>query len=341
MGNLLNRYICGVLLLGFSLGAGLCGIVALQSAKGVMETPTLGSILNGEWTKAFESKFAEKTVMYDSARRLMGDLDYALFHEGRKGVVIGRDGWLFSSEEFQTSRHDRKNYGNHLRYVEEIDRALLESNTKLIIALIPSKARLQKEVLKGAGMPPEREVYFSRFMQDLKNRGIEFVSLSPVLGGEGYLKTDTHWSQSGSEASARIIAREIKPHCIHCNDVYRNVKGDRYEYDGDLLQYVPISDIAVLRSDKLHRYSLETEGGAADLFGDQKPDIVLVGTSYSKRRDFNFENFLKEHTGSDVLNAAQEGKGPFIAMKDYLAAKTYQPKIIVWEIPERYLTIGE
>src|SRR3954464_4626433 len=34
---------------------------------------------------------------------LLGALRYLVFHEGRSGVVVGNDGWLFTSEEFRAA----------------------------------------------------------------------------------------------------------------------------------------------------------------------------------------------------------------------------------------------
>ena len=49
---------------------------------------------------------------------------------------------------------------------------------------------------------------------------------------------------------------------------------------------------------------------------------------------------MKENLKTDVLNAAEEGLGPFDTMKKYLdneAFKSQPPELVIWEIPERYL----
>jgi alginate O-acetyltransferase complex protein AlgJ len=90
-------------------------------------------------------------------------------------------------------------------------------------------------------------------------------------------------------------------------------------------------------------------GGSTDndpgnaLFGDQSFPVALVGTSYSANPQWNFEGFLKEALQTDILNAADEGRGPFETMKDYLeddSFATNPPDLIVWEIPERYLSVS-
>jgi alginate O-acetyltransferase complex protein AlgJ len=52
------------------------------------------------------------------------------------------------------------------------------------------------------------------------------------------------------------------------------------------------------------------------------------------------EAALEIALGRDVLNVAAEGKGPFQPMSDYLRSDTFKstpPKLVVWEIPERFV----
>ena len=72
--------------------------------------------------------------------------------------------------------------------------------------------------------------------------------------------------------------------------------------------------------------------------------MALVGTSYSANPLWNFDGFLKEELEADVLNVADERMGPFETMQKYLkdeALETNPPKLIIWEVPERYLPIPD
>ncbi len=45
-------------------------------------------------------------------------------------------------------------------------------------------------------------------------------------------------------------------------------------------------------------------------------------------------------TDGDVVNLAREGDGPFAPMAEFLSSgelKRLSPKLVIWEIPERYL----
>ena len=68
--------------------------------------------------------------------------------------------------------------------------------------------------------------------------------------------------------------------------------------------------------------------------------MTVVGTSYSANPRWGLESQLKTTLGTDVINAAQEGKGPMVPMREYLKSATYKnapPKLVIWEIPERFL----
>jgi alginate O-acetyltransferase complex protein AlgJ len=78
------------------------------------------------------------------------------------------------------------------------------------------------------------------------------------------------------------------------------------------------------------------DGGG--LFGDAEIPVTLVGTSYSLRG--NFHGYLEEALGASVLNAAKDGAGFLKSMTEYLGDDAYRdapPRVIVWEVPERFL----
>jgi alginate biosynthesis protein AlgX len=73
--------------------------------------------------------------------------------------------------------------------------------------------------------------------------------------------------------------------------------------------------------------------------------VILVGTSNSANRDedtknYNFDGYLKEYLGVDILNLAQPGAGQEGALLNYLQSADYSPdappKMIIWELPASY-----
>ena len=80
--------------------------------------------------------------------------------------------------------------------------------------------------------------------------------------------------------------------------------------------------------------------------GEDTLAVTLVGTSYSAKSKSNvwhFDDALAQALGTEVLNAAQEGKGPILPMREYLKSQDRQdnpPQVVIWEIPERFLRVA-
>src|SRR5688572_14783254 len=97
--------ISGIFMLSFvAIGAIAALPTLLESLK---EAPADGvkSVVQGKWMPKFEHHFTENYPVYDKSRNGWGTADYALFKEGRNGVLIGEEGWLFSTEEFTYARN--------------------------------------------------------------------------------------------------------------------------------------------------------------------------------------------------------------------------------------------
>ena len=55
---------------------------------------------------------------------LTAALDYKLFNEGRPGVVLGRDHWLYSDEEFNPAVNEDQNLQGNYALVEGVRQKL-------------------------------------------------------------------------------------------------------------------------------------------------------------------------------------------------------------------------
>ena len=84
-------------------------------------------------------------------------------------------------------------------------------------------------------------------------------------------------------------------------------------------------------------------GSGLGLFDTQTLPITLVGTSYSAVPTWGFDGALRVALGADVLNAAQEGRGPVLPLLDYLVNPAFAespPELILWEVPERFAPVA-
>jgi alginate O-acetyltransferase complex protein AlgJ len=357
-----GNYISAVLFVG-ALGA--ASVLSLQAAKPISSEIT-GSgfidIVKGKATHAFEEKFGKVAPAYEQSRAAWGVADYVLFREGRDGVVVGDEadgGWLFSSEEFSWNAASQKNIKANLDYVRQVNETLKDKNIPLLVAVIPAKARVFENRLGEFHLPRGRKDLYETIMEYLPAQGIIALDLRAALQSSpgSFLRTDTHWSPEGARLAAVQIADAVR--------VMAPARGvstgtTRYtntlslpapkSHSGDLLRYIPLGKFADLgpKPDNLPTYKTEKAAGGdmpgGDLFGDADISYVLVGTSFSANESWNFEGFLKEAIGEDVLNMADEGQGPFATMQAYLESKSFEekpPRFILWEMPERYFPISE
>lgn len=75
------------------------GLWSMRSFFGFSTNPD-ATVLNGRWAKAVETHYDDEFPIKRLGTNIWAALDYKLFNEGRKGVVLGRDQWLYSDEEF-------------------------------------------------------------------------------------------------------------------------------------------------------------------------------------------------------------------------------------------------
>jgi alginate O-acetyltransferase complex protein AlgJ len=297
-----------------------------------------------EVTRLYNERFALKDAGID----LFGTLSYVAFGEGRDGVLIGSDGWLFSKEEFQTDKHSRERLAANLALIAQARDALAARGVRLVTTIVPSKADIYPEELGRYRWPAEPASRYDAIVETLTKANVPVVDLRPALQAAKseapvFLKTDTHWTPYGANAAAEAVAMSVatlpdigEPAAFTLKD------GEAFTHSGDLMRYVRLGFLEGLIGPKPDEVvPHEAVGGdAGDLFGDAEIPIALVGTSYSADKRWGFEASLKAALSRDVVNVAEEGKGPFEPMAAFLAGETLRdapPKVVVWELPERYL----
>ncbi len=306
---------------------------------------TFKSFFNGELTSNLESEFEDKLLVKDTAVGLWGAISYGLLKTGNTKVVIGENEWLFTEEEFIVHPNARAEELNKINIIYGVNDYLQSKNIRLIVALIPSKARVYEDYLGCTSYPKIHHDLYQRFRGVLINRGIDAPNLlSPLTSSDDqtFMRLDTHWSPRGAEIIANIIAKNII-------DIERPIKNFITEqsnpksYEGDLEKYVPTGIFEKWIGLKPETYVPHTTYSTDDsgaLFDDPVIPVTLVGTSYSAIAQWNFEGALKTALQADVLNLALVGKGPTAPMADFLKNTNLDntnTKLVVWEIPERFI----
>lgn len=332
------------------------GIAAAGAARMVpLRLPAGADILDGRLAKAFEALYDERFPARTLGTNVWAAIDYLLFDEGRPGVVIGKEGWLYTDEEFKTYADAEAAVATHLALVPWVRDELARQGSELVVALVPAKARIYPEYL-GARRPAAlHEGLYARARHALREAGVAAPDLARALTDckrhePAFLRTDTHWTPAG----ARCVAQALRASAgrVQGHVPFRTHTAAAEEHRGDLLRFLPLEPyfsrllpppdrIAVSRTERVTDPALEGDG----LFDDSAaPDVVLVGTSYSADARWNLTGALQEALRQDVVNYADKGQGPFVPMLDYLlnsSALPRAPRLVIWEIPERYLPMAQ
>jgi len=329
------------------------GAVVTLTVPEVRQWPTGKDIVKGEAMVDYEKNHLDARVPWrDPSVNLWGTLNYRLFGEAREGAVVGRGGWLFTDEEFQTAEGDAREIAAKVRYVQQVRDDLARSGAKLVVALIPAKARLYGDELGRVKVPAVNAPVYSRFRAALEQAGIPAPDLEAAMRQARrqeavFLKTDTHWTPAGAGVVARTLAPVIERLGVDLPPAEYSVSlKPPVSRKGDLLRYVPVPQGTGPAPDQVREpvYTRTDEGGGG-LLGEETLAVTLVGTSYSaetKDNVWHFAGALSRELGSEVLNAAQEGKGPVVPMREYLKGSDRQdnpPQVVVWELPERFLRV--
>lgn len=348
----------GVFLLLFMVAAIYLSFSAITNGRDTGEIPPLSDLINGQWASGYETTFNESLPTYNNTKSLWSFMLYKFYQIGKQGVIVGNDGWLFTDEELVFNPDHVLNIQENTQYVIDTQTLLKKNNVELIISVIPAKARIYKEKLGRYSFPTYNEGVYYGFIKTLKDIGIVTADLHWIMQKKKsdfplFLKNDTHWTQAGAKVAARTIYSVYEKH------LQKTLSWDKIEYttkstgkidhEGDLQRFIPVGkfiDKTDLHHELLNKLSSESTANETesnlDLFGDNTPAITLVGTSYSANRKWGFNYALKELFQSDILNAADNGLGPFKTMEQYLSNDAFNnnpPQLIIWEIPERYLSV--
>lgn len=338
------------LFLAILLGLGIWSLRSFASFSTSAET----TVLNGKWAKAAETHYDEEFPIKRLGTNLWAALDYKLFNEGRPGVVLGKDQWLYTDEEFDAVANGEQNEADNLAIIQGVGDALKAQGTQLILAIIPAKTRLYPEHI-GDNKPATLHTdLYQQFHAQAAQAGLVAPDLlAPLQGakqhGQVFLRTDTHWTPMGAEVVAKQLGEVVAQQTPLSGEPEKFVTQakETAPYKGDLTNFLPLDPLfsnLLPQPDQLQQRSTDpvaTEAQGDDaLFADSDVAVGLVGTSYSANPNWNFVGALKQALHSDVVNYAEDGHGPILPMLKYLqtdAFKSSPPQVLIWEFPERYL----
>lgn len=348
-----TNYFTGITFIVLLAGGFL--ISALSHYKTPRQSEQVAVLLDGRDTAAYETVF-DKNLLYKQASIDLWSMSgYILFGEGKEGVLVGKNGWLFTNEEFFYDQNFEKVIETNKTFIAKTAETLQDKSIKLVIVLIPSKARIYGDQLGRYNYPSYWQDQYQLLLDFIAQQNIHVVNLLKIFESSKesniFLRTDTHWTPLGARIAALATDAVITvkyPYLSWQVTDHKSKKLEEIEHEGDLMRYTlqgKPADILNLRKDRFYKWqTIVVNPQEEDLFADKKLPIVLVGTSYSANKLWNFHGFLKEALGVDILNIADEGRGPFTTMNNYLSSDAFnksKPRLVIWEIPERYIVRTE
>jgi len=333
------------------------GVVGAAIALVHWESPgvwDLRSFIDGSISERAEAELELRLPLRTVALRVTATMKYLLFRAGNDGVVVGREGWLYTQEEFQHHPTDDLILTSRLEFIGSVSDALADAGVQLLVAIIPSKARIVTEPVPARWATLAVHPRLNTAMDWLAARGIVAVDLRTALGSisDPFLRTDTHWTPSGARQAAAAIADAASTFGLGAGNAggttYETRDAGPIEVNGDLLSFIPVGGMApalglgpqIIETTETIAISAPSLG----LFDTPQIPVTLVGTSFSADERWNFIGELKRELGMDVLDISAEAVGPFVPMAHYVtgpALAEVRPAFVVWEIPERYLTLPE
>lgn len=344
------RIFYSLLFLALLLALGLWSLGGLGSFQ---RTAPM-SVLDGKLAKAAETHYDAQFPLKRIGTNLWAALDFKLFNEGRPGVVLGREQWLFSDEEFKPTAGADHLMEDNLALIRGVRDTLQRHGVQLVLAIVPAKARLYSEYIGEEAPASLHADLYSRFHAKARQAGVFAPDLLAPLQqakarGQLFLRTDTHWTPLGAAVAAQALAEAAGRQTLLTGEpqAFVTETGNSGPYKGDLTNFLPLDPLfsnLLPHPDTLQQRSTRPADGQADsgdaLFADAQIPVALVGTSYSANPHWNFLGALQQALRSDVVNYAEDGHGPLLPMLKYLqsdAFKTSAPQVLIWEFPERYL----
>jgi alginate O-acetyltransferase complex protein AlgJ len=328
------------------------GLVFSFMDPATFSAPSRADPVGGAWADGYQKEYERGLAVRKPALALWTALRYWLFSEGEQGVLVGEDGWLFSTEEFIAMDPTGRTLGEAIDYVAAVRDQLLAKDIALVVALVPTKAGTYTEHLGRYHVPPALARRYETARSALVSRGIDAPDLAAALReartrGDVFLRTDTHWTAFGASVAAAALAPGVRRELDDRHsprEEYTQQPGGSSERAGDLLGFLPLGPFQKamgVRPDLAETTATSTRAeSAAELFSELQIPVALVGTSYSAAGAWNFDGHLRAALQADVLKVAVEGQGPFVPMQRYLESRAIddpRPDVVIWEIPERYL----
>lgn len=258
-------------------------------------------------------------------------------------LEAGKSGWVFRT---------KTDYKNNFKVNSALENrfmrlyaALQKHNIDLMIAPIPTRGMMHSDKVLDHDFKSQDAISsYTNLVEKMRQVGFTVADINDFSGAQGfYYKADHHWNAAGARQMAKRTAQEIKE-----IESFQSIQKEKFitevekqtDFKGTFADFIAKQCKTAPLIEKAPIYkTFKKDTNEDDLFGDAaNPEIILLGTSNSSPKPSyaNFEGFLKEYIGADILNMSVSGGGVETAALDYFNGAQHiddKPKILIWEIP--------
>ncbi len=310
------------------------------------------TFLDGKVAADFEHFLVKGHPWRDFAVNAWAAAELVVLGEGKPGVIVGSQGWLYSRDEFALPSQRGEVRERNLRQVAADVSALEAAGVRVYLLPVPPKV----EIAPGQ-VPPALARHALRsedFTDFLTARGIRWIDSRPALraaqaaGVPVFFRSETHWTPEGARVVADAVAARLRADGFSGDARFQVTVKDQATLASDLENFVPVRPHfggLLPAPERYTRYSVSSDvvaDDAAALFGDAGRPVALVGTSYSADERWSFATWLRAALGSDIDNVSEKARGPFVPMARFRAqqaAGNLSARWVVWEVPVRSVVV--
>lgn len=273
-------------------------------------------------------------------------------------VLFGKDDWLYTPYEFASSA-DAQDTQATIQLLEKANKLFERKGIALALVIVPSKIRIHADHLPdNKPLDSYTADKYDNAYKALSAGGVSVINLNKAFLGSPhrtsdtplFLRLDTHWSPSGALLAAETVKSEIDSNPVlkaalaatpeEKFSLTWNAKKSNTRAR-DLVKYLPAGSATFPPEQVLAYKVARVQASQAGLLGaGESVGITVIGSSYTNKNT-GYPDGLRYTLQRELLDISLPvDQGPWYGMESYLkdeAFKTRQPKLIIWEIPEREL----
>lgn len=189
-------------------------------ARGLGAIDWGADLRDGEAGRKLESRLLNRSHVARWLTVQYAQLSYQAFRRTPQGVRVGDGDWLFVPDRVsdRPAAHWQRLVEENARTLTAVAEEVAGHGGRLVVGIVPDRARLHPERAYRAGRMPEgRRRFLPRLLEALRQRGVAAVPLeAPLLalrdeGRAPVYRDDHHWTSSGAERAAQVLAASLRP----------------------------------------------------------------------------------------------------------------------------------